>query len=340
MQAGWHYRGAFPQGTITVTVSMITQRVDGPWTVEWIPPADTITPAPAVPTAMPTLRPELARCQPGPLLGTAAVELPAGLGGRVAYTQWNGERGELFVSNLDGSGRIALGPGAFPDLSPDGQQVVYRGVDEGTYIRDLASGVERLLPGSQNPGVYDNLPVWSPDGSRIAFYRVSVGRPVDLVVMDAGGGDQRVMTTGPENKILIGWSANGNGLYFQSIGAEGQSVRLLDLETGGSSEIARLPDETFSASLSPDGSRLLYLTGQALWLDRLDGSPVEALLAADGHFADQIHPLWSPDGRWVTVNVWETPGVGQPSLALLEVDGCRLVHLTGYPGSWLSDWVK
>ena len=48
--------------------------------------------------------------------------------------------------NLDGSGVIALGPGAFPDLSPDGQRVVYRGADEGTYVRDLTSGVAHLLP--------------------------------------------------------------------------------------------------------------------------------------------------------------------------------------------------
>ncbi len=340
IQAAWHYRGAFPQGTITVTISMITERVDGPWTLEWTPPADTITPVPELPTAMPTLRPEMALCQSGPLLETAAKALPAGLSGRVAYTQWNGERGELFVSNLDGSEVIALGPGAFPDLSPDGKKVVYRGADEGTYVRDLGSGAEQLLPGSQHPGTYDNWPMWSPDGSQIAFYRVSGEHEFDLYVMDADGSNMGAVTTGREAEILLGWNATGTGLYYQAIGAEGQSVRLLDLETGLSSEITRLPEGTFTASFSPDGSRLVYLNGQALWLDRLDGSPAEALLAANGHFANQIHPIWSPDGRWVTVNYWETPDSGQPSLALLEVDGCRLVYLTGHPGSWLSDWVK
>lgn len=340
MQAGWHYRGAFPQGTITVTISMITERVDGPWTVEWTPPADTIPPAVALPTAMPTLRPELAVCQAGPLLASAANDLPAGLGGRVAYSQWIGERAELFVSNLDGSGVIALGPGAFPNLSQDGQQVVYRGADEGSYVRDLSSGVERLLPGSQNPDAYDNWPMWSPDGSKIAFYRVSGNHVFDLYIMDADGGNLRAVTIGPEVEMLIGWNANGAGLYFQTISAEGQFVRLLNLATGQVSEIARLPERTFTASLSSDGSRLLYLTEQALWLDRLDGSPAEALLATNGKFTNQIHPIWSPDGRWVTVNYWETPDAEQPRLALLEVDGCRLVYLTGHPGSWLSDWVQ
>jgi hypothetical protein len=340
IQAGWHYRGAFPQGKITVTISMITERVDGPWTLDWTPPADTIPAAAELPTAVPTLRPELALCQPGPLLETAAQSLPAGLGGRVAYTQWNGERGELFVSNLDGSGVIALGPGAFPDLSPDGQRVVYRGADEGTYVSDLVSGVERLLPGSQHPGAYDNRPMWSPDGSQIAFDRVSGDHEFDLYVMDADGSNLAAVTSGPEVEMLIGWNAKGTGLYYQAVAAEGSSVRLLDLETGKSSEFARLPDVTFTASLSPDESRLVYLTGQALWLDRLDGSPAEALLATNGHFANQIHPLWSPDGRWVTVNYWESPKAEQPTLALLEVDGCRLVHLTGHPGNWLSDWVK
>lgn len=340
IQAGWHYRGAFPQGTITVTVSMITERVDGPWTLEWTPPADTITPAVVLPSPMPTLRPELALCQTDPLLETAAKALPAELGGRVAYAKWNGERQEPFVSNLDGSDVIALGPGAFPNLSPDGQRVVYRGADEGTYVRDLATGVAQLLPGSQQPDVYDNWPMWSPDGSQIAFYRVSGNHIFDLYVMDADGGNLRAVTSGPEYKMLIGWNANGTGLYFQAVGAEDSFVRLLNLETGESSEIARLPERTFSASLSPDGSRLLYLTEQALWLDQLDGSPAQALLATNGKFATQIHPLWSPDGHWVTVNYWETPDTEQPTLALLEVDSCRLVHLTGHPGNFMSDWVQ
>ena len=340
IQAGWHYRGAFPQGTITVTISMITERLDGPWTIEWTPPAKAIASEPELPTAMPTLRPELALCQADQLLKSATMELPAGLNGRVAYTQWNGERGEVFVSNLDGSGVIALGPGAFPDLSPDGQRVVYRGADEGTYVRELASGETKLLPGTQQKDVYDNWPMWSPDGSQIAFYRVSGNHDFDLYIMDANGGNLRAVTSGPEYEMLVGWNASGSGLYFISVDPTGQSIRLLDLTTGDASEITRLPERTISASFSPDGSRLLYLTEQAIWLDRLDGGPAEVLLAANGNFANQIHPIWSLDGRWVTINYWKTTDYSQPNLALLEVDGCRLVYLTSHPGNWMSDWVN
>lgn len=340
IQAGWHYRDAFPQGTITVTISMITERMNGPWTIEWTPPAGTITPEPELPTPLPTLRPELALCQADLLQKTATMNLPDELGGRVAYTQWNGERGEVFVSNLDGSDTIALGPGAFPDLSPDGQRVVYRGADEGTYVRELASGDTKLLPESQHTDVYDNWPMWSPDGSQIAFYRVSGDHSSDLFVIDANGDNLRAVTTGPEFEILIGWNANGSGLYFISVDAEGQSVRLLDLKNSELSEITRLPERTITASFSPDGSRLLYLTEQAIWLNRLDGSPVEVVLATNGFFANQIHPMWSPDGRWVTLNYWKAPDYTLPNLALLEVDGCHLVYLTNHPGSWISDWVQ
>ncbi len=338
IQVGWHYRGAFPQGTITVTLSMITERINGPWTIEWTPPADTIAPPTELPTAMPTLRPEVALCQADLLQETAAAELPSGLGGRVAYTQWNGERGEIFVSNLDGSSVVSLGPGAFPDLSPDRLRVAYRG--EGTYVRNLESGDTKLLPGSQQTGVFDSWPMWSPDGSQIAFQRVSGNHVFDLYRLDANGDNLRAVTSGPDFEMLIGWNASGTGLYFITVGVEGQSIRLLDLKTGESEEITRLPERTITASLSPDGSRLLYLTEQAIWLDRLDGSPTQALLATNGIFANQIHPIWSPDGRWVTVNYWQTPDSPQPNLALLEVDRCRLVYLTGHPGNWMSDWVK
>ena len=319
---------------------MITERMNGPWTIEWTPPAETIAQEPELPTPMPTLRPELALCQADLLQKTAATELPAGLDGRIAYTRWNGERSDVFVSNLDGSGVIALGPGAFPDLSPDGQRVVYRGADEGTYVRELASGDTKLLPGTQHAGVYDNWPMWSPDGSQIAFYRVSGSHDFDLFVMGANGTNLHPVTSGPDFETLVGWNANGSGLYFISVDSEGQYVRLLDLMTGESSEITQLPERTITASFSPDGSRLLYLTEQAIWLDRLNGSPVEVLMATNGVFANQIHPIWSPDGRWVTINYWKTPDDNQPGLALLEVDGCHLVYLTSNPGSWVSDWVK
>lgn len=339
IQVGWHYRGSFPQGTVTVIISMITERVDGPWTIEWSPPPGAVTPAPVSPTAMPTLRQEQALCPSGPLLDTALHELPAGLGGQIAYAQLNDEHQQLFIANLDGSGVIAFGPGAFPNLSPDGQQVVYIGLDEGTHVLNLASGVDRLLPNSLHPGVHDVWPMWSPDGSQIAFYRVTGSHDMDLYVMDADGSSLRALTSGPEVEILINWSRDGTGLYYRTIRAGSHSVRLLDLETGESREIARLPDVTLAAILSPDETEMLFLTEQTLWLDRLDGSPARPLLATNGHFANQIHPLWSPDGRWVTVNYWESPDA-QPRLALLDVNGCQLVHLPNFPGHWLADWVE
>jgi hypothetical protein len=131
-RTGWYYQGDFPTGTIQVEITTITIRKAGPWSLEWSPsgPVDTA----AIPEVPITL--EQGVCSDQASFSTA---LPAGLGGRVATMERNGEAFEIYVSDLDGGNRLLIGPGIFPDLSPDGRSVVYTGLDGGLHIHDLTA---------------------------------------------------------------------------------------------------------------------------------------------------------------------------------------------------------
>jgi TolB protein len=91
---------------------------------------------------------------------------------KIAY-----ERGEnIFVADSDGTHSKKIAEGALPEISPDGKRVAFNtegdaknrpGPERDIAIADVASGKVTVL--KDIPG--DNCfgPVWSPDGTKLAF---------------------------------------------------------------------------------------------------------------------------------------------------------------------------
>src|SRR5262245_19741368 len=124
-----------------------------------------------------------------------------------------------------------------------------------TYAGDLwsvdrASGEARRL--TTNPAE-ENYPVFSPDGSKIAFSRLIAGN-WDIYVMPAGGGEATQITYHPRNEYAHGWTPDGKGILFMS-NLSGQP-RLYTINVDGvlQTELPLLP-EAVNGSFSPDGKR-------------------------------------------------------------------------------------
>jgi Tol biopolymer transport system component len=103
------------------------------------------------------------------------------------------------VVKLDGHIVRSIGFGSAPSLLSDGTRVVYIGpsIDrpaDGLYIMELASGITKLLAGTRSG---DINPLWSPDGSSIAFPRGPSSGPIgapgshNIVVVNTDGSDLR-----------------------------------------------------------------------------------------------------------------------------------------------------
>jgi len=124
---------------------------------------------------------------------------------------------ELVVMNLDGSGRRQLTDNQeqefLPHFSPDGTQLIYTRYTSGGYgvpgaesrvtVYDFATGETRDLTKNGK----DSYPVWSPDGSRIAFlsYRNSPQGRRSLWVMNADGSDVHEVASPSGDKLDIMW---------------------------------------------------------------------------------------------------------------------------------------
>lgn len=100
----------------------------------------------------------------------------------------------LFVMKADGNGTPKdLGPGSKPDWSPDSKRLVYGQGGSGPIMVVKVSDPSktRTLTGLGN-----EAPVWSPDGSQIAFMHcISFTAPCQIALMSATGKNPHDITS-------------------------------------------------------------------------------------------------------------------------------------------------
>jgi Tol biopolymer transport system component len=135
-----------------------------------------------------------------------------------------------------------------------------------------------------NSNILENFnPVWSPDGSKIAFVS---NRPADGII------------TNKTNFTPNIWVMNADG-------SNQTALTTLNAFLAGSSDPVWSPDGkkiAFASARALDGSDALNTHGtQNVWVMNADGSsptPLTRLTATISSFVD-ANPVWSPDGKKV-----------------------------------------
>ena len=159
----------------------------------------------------------------------------------VAYVSF--PEGTLWKSKLDGSQRIQLTypplTAVFPSWSPDGQQIVFYGMQlpqkTKLYVVSSDGGTPREMIPEDSEEEFD--PTWSPDGTRIAFGGAPSDPTLTVRILDV---KTHQISTLPDSKGLFSprWSPDGRNIVAMSF--DSRSLALFDFATQKWEEIAKI----------------------------------------------------------------------------------------------------
>ncbi|PNP93159.1 peptidase S41 [Hoylesella timonensis] len=104
-------------------------------------------------------------------------------------------------------------------ISPDGQTIAFSYKGD-VFTVPASGGQARQLTSN---AAYDSYPIWSPDGSKIAFASSREGS-LDIFVMDKFGGEPKRLTTRSTNETPIAWRDNEHILFSAAIMPTAKSI--------------------------------------------------------------------------------------------------------------------
>ncbi len=279
-------------------------------------------------------------------------------------------QGDLFLFPLDSHKLRRLtrteGDEEIPGFSPDGSRIAFvRAFD--LYTLDVATGQETRLTadGKENAvlngicdwvyeeEIWDRLPEsywWSPDGSRIAFYRFdeaevlshplvdntptypevtwqkypAAGAPnpkVKIGVTAATGGAVTWLATGEEDSYLarVAWTPKGDAVAVERLNRDQNHLDLLRCAPADGGACSPWLTETWPTWVNVGRDFHLLPDGRFLWGSDRGGWRRLYLYGADGTLIRPVTPEgWSitglaavgEDGTWALVMGFETSELG------------------------------
>ena len=201
----------------------------------------------------------------------AYVSSPIPWGQRLAASGRNGEDLKVWEE------RASIN---WPRLSADGRRLVYQRVDAMRGSLDL--WVEDLERGSRlritKDGAGGGLPVWSPDGSQIAYLTRSIGNSTIVIAAADGTAVKSTVPCPGTPCVPTDWSPDGHSLLASVYGSGGADVWQFSIGSEGTSRplLAESHVER-DGRWSPDGRLVAYVSEQTgrpeISVQSVDGPP-------------------------------------------------------------------
>jgi Tol biopolymer transport system component len=251
---------------------------------------------------------------------------------------------DIYRMNADGTGTGRLTDDSAPyygqlQLSPDGEMLAFATDRSGCYnvwVMNVDGSDATQLTSVTTYERCNEVPTWSPDGTKIAFN--SSRNPElgwDVYVMNADGTAVVNVSNNPSaelgwnNEGIVGWSPDGR-VVMQS-NRDGTDRTYLVNADG--SDLHPLFTEPFIQPYwSPDGARVVAEMDGDVYV--LDSDGTDALNLSDDPAYDSYDGYganpWSPDGSRIA---FTRMSAGNGDIFTVNVDGTGLTDVTNSPGS-------
>ena len=170
----------------------------------------------------------------------------------------------------------------FPNLSSNGNQVVYVSGGGDLWIYSIETGVAQQL--TFDPA--DRNPVWHPDGRRLAFgsERGGSGRDIYLKSVDSTE-EPEILLSRDGSQVPASWSPDGRVIAFYDISGEagGRDIYTLSLLDGRVTPFVATGANERGPKFSPDGNWIAYVSDE-LGEDEIFVTPYPAAPGAKGAY--------------------------------------------------------
>lgn len=254
---------------------------------------------------------------------------------------------QIYVINADGTGRANVsGTDGFntdASWSPDGTKISFV---RGHYFGDFNPPTNDLYVANAdgtNPiqiahaaGERDFGPVWSPDGTRLAFTRILPDGAIQVYTMRPDGSEQQPIVIAPDTQTFTPqWAPDGR-LSFSSLNYTTFASAIEAANYDGSRRVTLYSAPQGGAyyglngwTWAPDGSRLAlsYVIGEAfgsnVCIVNGDGTGLQCVGISDQEYNGS--PDWSPDSARLA---FVSNRNGERSIDLVNADGTGRVELT------------
>ena len=277
---------------------------------------------------------------------------------RAAYPGSNGRlifpstiSGSLQIWSMlpDGTGQTQLthvpisAVAEFPDASPDGKKIAFTSDVTGELeLYTMNSDGSALTRITHDPKAADVTPRFSPDGTKLLFYRCP-GRALSPFSGNFGGCNVWVMNadgTGGRTKLTTGEAISGNASYspdgskivFEST-RNGAADAIWVMDASGEN-LHRLTPKKMQAAWadwSPDGTKIVFMDNccrphSSLWLMNPDGSGLTRLTEPPGQRND-IFPSFAPAGDKIVFTSDRPHPGGGLGVYTVNLDGTAITRV-------------
>ena len=274
--------------------------------------------------------------------------------GRIAFTRVGNGREDIYAMDLRGTNlqqlttsfafedwaawspdtlKIGFMSDRIPDTTYSARFQIYVMNSDGSNISQLTfPGPARDSTGHVKDTTSNFQPVWSPDGTKIAFGSTRDTNP-EIYDMDPNGSNVVRLTTNAGQDAQPAWSSDGGGIAFVTDRDGNAEVYVMNPDGTNPVNLTNNPNIDLTPAWSPDGSKIAFQSSRsnnvAVWVMNADGSnPVR--LTGDDPPAGA--PSWSPDGTRIA---YEQDG----DIWVMNADGSNKIRITsGFWADGLPRW--
>jgi TolB protein len=229
-------------------------------------------------------------------------------GTRLVFVSKRTGQPHVYLMDADGSDVRRLtghrSGGLSPRWSRGGQQIVFSRAGslvvmtpDGDNMRVIMEAEPEATAAACRAGAFAGG--WSPDDEQITYYAASVSRQRgEVCTIKADGSEIQAVVCDPATyQVEPVFSPDGRSIAYRAIVAGVHDIWVVDLETGGRTNITNDPEVDVEPSWSPDGEWIAFASlkpGQPnfeIYVMRKDGSEERRLTLEP---AKDAYPAWAP----------------------------------------------